>query len=52
LKDADASQTTLEHGEYFTGIFSYFISSKLLKKMKNAFVQHNTALKNRIENAR
>lgn len=41
--------TILEHGEYFTGMLSYFISNKLLKKMENAFVEHNLALKKRIE---
>lgn len=50
LKERSTSLTTLEHGEYFTGILSNFISSRLLTKMKNAFVEHNTALKNRIEN--
>ena len=51
LKNVNASLTTLEHGEYFTGILSYFISNKLLKKMEDAFIEHNTALKNEIENA-
>jgi hypothetical protein len=50
LKRDSQSVTTLDHGEYFTGLLSYFISYKLLSKMKEAFVEHNIALKNRIEN--
>ncbi|HBH22461.1 MAG TPA: SRPBCC domain-containing protein [Cytophagales bacterium] len=50
LKESNENITTLEHGEYFTGILSVFISKKLLKKMEKAFVAHNIALKKRIEN--
>ena len=50
LKDGENNTTLLEHGEYFTGILSHFIAKKLLQKMENAFIQHNEALKNRIEN--
>lgn len=52
LKSQSENLTTLEHGEYFTGVFSHFISKKLLDKMENAFIQHNLALKKRIENER
>lgn len=44
--------TVLEHGEYFTGLFSSFISRKLLIKMEEAFVAHNEALKKRVENGK
>ena len=44
------NETELLHGEYFTGIFSYFIPAKLLFQMKTAFEQHNLLLKKRIEN--
>ena len=50
LNSKNDNHTILEHGEYFTGILSMFIPKKLLKKMKNAFVEHNKALKKRIEN--
>ena len=52
LKVISENQTKLLHGEYFTGLFSYFIRSSLLKKMKNAFEQHNVLLKQRIENGK
>ena len=52
LRQQDESTTILEHGEYFTGLFSYFIAKKLLKKMEEAFIQHNIALKKRIENGK
>jgi hypothetical protein len=52
LREQKEDLTTLEHGEYFTGIFSNFISKKLLEKMEQAFVAHNLALKERIENGR
>jgi hypothetical protein len=42
-------QTKLLHGEYFTGLFSFFIPSALFIKMKTAFEQHNILLKKRIE---
>ncbi len=50
LESISESQTELLHGEYFTGLLSYFISSSLLSKMKTAFEQHNILLKQRIEN--
>jgi len=51
LKEESTLVTILAHGEYFTGLFSSFISSRLLNKMKEAFIEHNIALRNRIENA-
>lgn len=50
LKSDENGHTVLEHGEYFTGVLSHFIAKKLLQKMENTFIQHNEALKNRIEN--
>jgi hypothetical protein len=50
LKAISETETELLHGEYFTGLFSYFIPSSLLGKMKTAFEQHNQLLKQRIEN--
>lgn len=50
LKAVDAGTTQLLHGEYFTGIFSYFIPPSLLQKMENTFILHNQLLKERIEN--
>jgi hypothetical protein len=50
IKESIENITTLEHGEYFTGILSVFISKKLLTKMEQAFVAHNIVLKERIEN--
>lgn len=50
LEEEKQSVTTLEHGEYFTGILSHFISKKLLNKMEDTFIKHNIALKHRIEN--
>jgi hypothetical protein len=50
LKKQNDNLTTLEHGEYFTGVFSVFISKRILQKMENAFVAHNIALKQRVEN--
>lgn len=52
LKAHDLNTTILEHGEYFTGILSPFIPKRLLRKMEETFVQHNQALKDRIENAK
>jgi hypothetical protein len=46
----DNENTELLHGEYFTGIFSHFIQKSLLRKMENAFLKHNEALKKRLEN--
>lgn len=47
-----SGKTMLYHGEYFTGLFAAFIPSKLLSKMKQAFIHHNQQLKQRIENER
>jgi hypothetical protein len=49
LESISAKQTKLLHGEYFTGVFSYFIPPKLLKKMENVFILHNQSLKNLTE---
>ncbi|WP_338793919.1 SRPBCC domain-containing protein [Bernardetia sp. MNP-M8] len=45
LRKIDNQTTELLHGEYFTGLFSFFIPKKLLQKMENAFLEHNKALK-------
>ena len=50
LSKTDDNHTLLEHGEYFTGLFSVFIPKKMLKDMENTFIAHNEALKNVIEN--
>jgi hypothetical protein len=52
LAKVNESQTRLLHGEYFIGLFSYFISQKMLQKMENAFMKCNQILKQRIENER
>jgi hypothetical protein len=52
LKAISENQTELLHGEYFTGLFSHFIPSSLLKRMETAFEQHNILLKQRIEHAK
>lgn len=52
LKKLGENKTLLEHGEYFTGLFSHFISGKLLNKMEQAFHEHNKALKSMAENER
>ena len=49
LKPGANGGTLLEHGEYFTGLFSAFIGKGLLKKMENAFRAHNVQLKMRLE---
>lgn len=41
--------TRLFHGEYFSGLFSFFIQPELLNKMENAFILHNQLLKQRAE---
>lgn len=51
LKAVTATQTELEHGEYFTGVISYFLPNGFVKKMELAFEQHNILLKNNIENS-
>lgn len=50
IKEQNKNLTTLEHGEYFTGLLSIFISKKLTDKMEQAFISHNLALKEKIEN--
>ena len=50
LKSLDAQRTQLDHGEYFTGLFSFFISPSLLKKMEDTFIHHNETLKRLLEN--
>lgn len=42
-------QTLLEHGEYFTGLLAYCLPSFLLKRMKQAFVDHNNALQQQLQ---
>ena len=49
LIEKGPQQTTLEHGEYFTGILSGFISKKLLNTMENAFIEHKIEKKKRVE---
>ncbi len=49
LVPLNENQTELQHGEYFTGLFSNFISSSLLKKMEDGFVLHNKELKKQLE---
>ena len=51
LKAVSATQTELQHGEYFTGLFSYFLPKNFVKKMELAFEQHNILLKSNIENS-
>lgn len=52
LKVISVNQVELLHGEYFTGLFSYFLSKKVMTAMHNAFKQHNILLKQRIENSK
>jgi hypothetical protein len=52
IKKIADNKVKLLHGEYFTGLFSYFISPSLLNKMKTAFEQHNNIIKQRIENGK
>jgi len=49
LKSIDENTTELQHGEYFTGLASWFIPTSLSDKMKNTFIAHNEALKKLIE---
>lgn len=49
VEKIDNQTTQLLHGEYFTGLFSFFIPKKLLQKMENAFLEHNQALKTLLE---
>lgn len=41
--------TRLLHGEYFRGLASALISTSVLHRMEQAFIQHNLLLKERIE---
>lgn len=50
LEAIEGSRTKLLHGEWFTGLFSWFIPKSLLNKMENAFIEHNNLLKQRVEN--
>ena len=50
LEQISATETRLLHGEWFTGLFSFFIPKRLLQKMESAFIEHNKQLKKRIEN--
>jgi len=52
LNAISATQTELLHGEYFTGLFSYFLPGNFVSKMRTAFEQHNMLLKKRIENSK
>jgi hypothetical protein len=52
LEAISETQTELQHGEYFTGIFSYFLPKKFVSAMHTAFKQHNILLKERIENSK
>lgn len=49
LKEISATQTELLHGEQFTGLFSFLLPSSMLKRMKDAFEQHNILLKHHVE---
>jgi hypothetical protein len=49
LQSIHKNSTELLHGEYFTGILSYFLPKSLLRKMENAFIRHNEVLKKRLE---
>lgn len=49
LEKINDNQTKLLHGEWFTGLFSWFIPKKTIKKMETAFKEHNMILKKRIE---
>lgn len=50
LTEKNKNSTFLEHGEYFTGLLSYLIPGKLIRKMEQTFVAHNTVLKTILEN--
>ncbi len=49
LKIISETQVEFLHGEFFTGLFSYFLSARFLGEMLNSFEQHNIILKQRIE---
>lgn len=49
LYDLGDNQVELQHGEYFTGIFSYLLPTNLITNMHAAFEQHNRLLKQRVE---
>ncbi|MDX2164543.1 MAG: SRPBCC domain-containing protein [Gammaproteobacteria bacterium] len=50
LEKISDTETKVLHGEWFTGLLSWFIPKSLLQKMENTFVEHNNILKQRIEN--
>lgn len=50
LEKTDVNTTQFRHGEWFTGLFSWFLPNRLLMKMERAFIEHNNVLKQRIEN--
>lgn len=52
LKAIDDHTTELLHGEYFTGLASWFIPPSLLNKMKNTFIAHNEAFKQLVEHGK
>lgn len=41
LRAISETQTELQHGEYFTGLFSYFLSKSFVSTMQRTFEQHN-----------
>lgn len=45
-----SNSTQLLHGECFRGLGSVFIGKPMLRKMEDAFIQHNRLLKERVEN--
>lgn len=52
LKAISANRTELKYGEYFTGLFSCFISNNFVSKHRTSFKRHNVDLKKRIENSK
>jgi hypothetical protein len=49
LEQISDTSTRLLHGEYFRGVGSAFIDKSMLHNMKNAFIEHNLRLKERVE---
>lgn len=49
LEQLDDNSTRLCHGEYFRGLGSGLIGRATLRRMEEAFVQHNLSLKQRVE---
>jgi hypothetical protein len=52
LEKIGENETKLLHGEWFTGLLSWFIPQPLMQQMEDAFTAHNNLLKNRIEHER